>query len=508
MKKSNIIKGMLFGSFLIFGVSCTDLKEEILDGFEDKEGGAVNTAAALQGAYEGLRDFQGQGQMFTMGEMSSDALVGPTRGGDWDDNGKWRQFHNHTWKPENEEIRGAWNGLSANIVKCNKVIYNNGTVSEIAEARFLRAFYYYNIVDLFGQAPHREAGSVPTDFPKVWTRTEATDFIISELEAVVSILPARVSGSPDKANKDAAHFLLAKTYLNKAVFTAASAAGPYNHSAADMTKVVSNVDAMSSLSQLSSNYWDNFSPTNNTSNELLFVSKNSLDSGDGNIQSRWRMGSHYNQKPDGWNGFATVAEYYNRFDANDARIKYSTPAIISDFGNPVGFQIGQMYKAGGIDKVLDRGGVPLVYKSTVKLLIVDKLAIESAGIRGMKYIPDAGNIEKPGNDYVLMRYSDALLMKAEAIARGGSGSVGTIMSDIAARTGTGQPASPATLDGIYAERGRELWWEGWRRNDMIRFGKFLNGRELKPAVSKDKYLLYPLPTNTLINPNFKQNPGY
>lgn len=489
----------------MFGIACTDLKEEILDGFEDKEGGVVNTAATLQGAYEGLRDFQGQGQMFTMDEMSSDALVGPTRGGDWDDNGKWRQFHNHTWTPENEEIRGAWNGLSANIVKCNKVIYNNATATEIAEARFLRAFYYYTVVDLFGQAPHREAGSNPTDFPKVWSRSEVTNFIISELESVVSVLPDRVSGSPDKANKDAAHFLLAKIYLNKAVFTSTNIAGPYVHTLADMTKVTSNVDAMSSISQLSTNYWDNFSPTNNISNELLFVSKNSLGASDGNMQSRWRMGSHYNQKPDGWNGFATVSEYYNRFDPNDVRIKYTTPSIISNFGNSVGFQIGQMYKPGGVDPVLDRGGVPLVFKAPLKL-IVDESNIENAGIRGMKYIPDANNIEKPNNDYVLMRYSDALLMKAEAILRGATGNAGSILTQIATRSG--QPVSPSTLDGIYKERGFELWWEGWRRNDMIRFGKFLNVRELKPSVSKDKYILYPLPTNALINPNFVQNPGY
>jgi hypothetical protein len=105
-----------------------------------------------------------------------------------------------------------------------------------------------------------------------------------------------------------------------------------------------------------------------------------------------------------------------------------------------------------------------------------------------------------------MRYSDALLMKAEAIARGGSGSVGTIMSTLATRAGV--TASAATLDGIYAERGRELWWEGWRRNDAIRFGKFLGARALKPYASDAKYLLYPIPADALFNSNLSQNPGY
>jgi hypothetical protein len=123
-----------------------------------------------------------------------------------------------------------------------------------------------------------------------------------------------------------------------------------------------------------------------------------------------------------------------------------------------------------------------------------------------KYIPDAANVNTPDNDYVFMRYSDALLMKAEAILRGGTGSVGTIMTDIAARSG--QAASAATLDGVYLERGKELWLEGWRRNDMIRFGKFLEARELKPYVSDAKYILFPIPADALFNANLTQNPGY
>jgi hypothetical protein len=60
----------------------------------------------------------------------------------------------------------------------------------------------------------------------------------------------------------------------------------------------------------------------------------------GNMQSKWRMGAHYNQSPDGWNGFATVAEYYNTFNAADTRAKYSTPAIIASYGNPVDIKLG------------------------------------------------------------------------------------------------------------------------------------------------------------------------
>ena len=512
MKRNNLIKGLLCLSILSFNIGCTNLDEEILDGVSNDTsgGGTINTAATLQSAYEGLRTFNGQGGHFALSEMSTDALVGPTRGGDWDDNGAWRQIHTQTWAPDHVEVKNAWNDLLSNVYKCNLVIENNGTASEVLQARFLRAFYYYNVVDLFGQAPYRPAGSDILADPLVWSRAEATDFIISELEAIVPSLPARVANDASIVNVDAAHFLLAKVYLNKGVFKAADVAGTYTFDAADMTKVVQHVDALTTT--LASSYWDNFAPTNNTSSEVIFSSKNVTGGPGGNTQSRWRMCNHYNQTPSGWNGFATVAEYYNKFDASDARAKHSTPAIITAFGNPVGFQVGQQYAPGGVTPLKDRietdaypDGQPLIFTPALTL-ITSGATLESAGIRGVKYIPDSNNRDAPNNDLVWMRHSDALLMKAEAIARGGSGSVGTIMSDIAARAGV--TAAPSTLDGIYAERGRELWWEGWRRNDMIRFGTFLNARGLKPYTSSSKYLLFPIPAEALFNANLKQNPGY
>ena len=341
MKRINFIKSVLFTSTVLLGVSCTNLDEEVLDGvvISNTGGSTVNSASILVSAYEGLRGFQDQDKMFALDEMSTDALVGPTRGGDWDDNAKWRQLHTHTWAPDNIEIRNAWNSLLSQVHNCNLVI-DNGTPAQVAQARFLRAFYYYNVIDLFGQVPYREKGSSLEADPKVWTREEATNFVITELEAIIGSLPARVSGDASIANVDAAHFLLAKLYLNKGVFTAADPAGPYTFAPADMTKVVTHVDAINS--SLAPDYWDNFKPENNTSPEILFSSKNTRGGQGGGIQSRWRMSMHYQQTPDGWNGFATVAEYYNKFNPNDRRIKNADQYIIDDFGNNVGFQVGQM----------------------------------------------------------------------------------------------------------------------------------------------------------------------
>mgnify|MGYP006179566031 FL=1 len=503
MKRINLLKFVFYSSLLLATVGCTNLDEEVLDGtvFNPDLVGDLDVDATLKAVYENLRGFQSQDLQFALGEISSDALVGPTRGGDWDDNGQWRQLHNHTWAPDHVLIRNTWNNLLSPIYNCNRII-EGASGQPVVEARFLRAFYYFHVIDLFGKAPYRLPGSRIEDDPLVWTRAEATAFVISELEEILPSLPARVAGDPSIANVDAAHFLLAKLYLNKAVYTAENAAGPYTFDASDMTKVVSHVDAISGT--LESNYWLNFEPNNNTSNEILFSSKNTLGNA-GNIQSRWRQGQHYNQTPSGWNGFATVADYYSTFQPTDARKSYSTPQIISSFGNPVGFQEGQMYAPGGVTPLNDRNGNPLVFTSSVTM-ITSGSTLETAGVRAMKYVPDVNNIDAPDNDYVLMRYSDALLMKAEAILRGGSGSVGTILQDIAARAGVAE--APNTLDGIYAERGRELWLEGWRRNDMVRFGTYLNQRELKPYASDPKYILFPIPAGALFNSNLTQNPGY
>ena len=148
----------------------------------------------------------------------------------------------------------------------------NVTAQQAAEARFLRALHYYHVIDLWGSAPYREIGTDPNAAAPVYTRAEGTAWIISELEAILTALPA--GPSPTVANQNAAHWLLAKIYLNKGVFTAANPAGPYTFDPADMAKVVSHVDAITGRS-MAADYWDNFQPDNTQrSSELIFVSEN------------------------------------------------------------------------------------------------------------------------------------------------------------------------------------------------------------------------------------------
>jgi len=394
------------------------------------------------------------------------------------------------------------------VFKCNQVLEASPSTSEEAQARFLRAFFYYNEIDLFGQMPFRDLNSDPLLDSQVMQRPEATNFLIGELEAIMGNLP--VKADPTVANQDAAHMLLAKLYLNKGVFDAASPEGPYTFDAADMNKVIANVDAMTST--LATDYWDNFIPTNSeTSPEIAFASKNILGGPTGNIQSRWRMGQHYNQTPSGWNGFTTLAAYYDKFDPNDERINKWMPEVTANSGYNLGFQIGQQYGPGGPatgPALTDRPGHPLIFTKAITML-TSGATLETAGIRGVKYEPDYRDVNAPDDDYVLLRYSDALLMKAEAILRGGTGTPDALTIVNMIRTRAGQPTLASVDLGVLLDvRARELWWEGWRRNDLIRFGKFLDPNELKPFTSDPKRILFSIPAGALSNPNMTQNPGY
>ena len=513
MKKIKTISLIALVTAGLLFQSCSDLEEQALDGIRQESAEtayAVNSdspADQLTGVYDGMRgSLQGHERLFEMGEHSSDAAVGPTRGGDWDDNGVFRAMHTHQFAPDHLHIGQTFVDFYSNINRCNFVIGAGASGQILAEARFIKALNYYLLIDLFGQVVYREIGSDPNDSALVWTRAEATDYVISELDAIINDLPA---SDPTKANQNAAHWLLAKVYLNKAVFLAdpLNAAGPYTFDNADMTQVVSHVDAISGVS-LAVDYWDNWIPLNTeTSTEMIFVSQNFTGGPGGGINNRWHMGAHYNQTPSGWNGFATLSEYYNKFDPADDRIFHWDPTVTANSGYNVGFQVGQQYGPGGpgVGVALeDRTGAPLIFTPELTL-ITGGTTLETAGIRGVKYVPDYANNDNPNNDYVMARYADALLMKAEAMARMGDTGGAQALVQSLQHEGT---TTIGSVDDILDVRARELWWEGWRRNDMIRFEKYLGPKELKNYDSDPRAVLMPIPAAALANPNLGQNPGY
>ncbi len=506
-------------ALLVATASCTNLEDKVLDRpttIATAAGGSANLDQLLNGAYEQLNSFSDQSNAYAMGEHSTDEMMGPTRGTDWDDFGTWRRLHQHTWDATHNQIIGAWNNLNTGLFRTTEVTAeaakaNNASVQ--AQARFLRAFFMFNIVDLYGQVPFREANATFDSNPKVLSRTEATQFIIDDLTYAVANLSA--TKNPGKATKDAARFLLAKVYLNRAVFTnnPAQAAGPFTFAAADMNLAIANCDAIIASANYKlepvGQYFDNFHWNNTTlSDELIFVIQNERGAATGSVQNRYRMTMHYNQPfGGGWNGFTTLADFYNSFDAADGRRGAAIPMMTDSTGLRAGFLVGQQVDKRG-KALTDRPGNPLVFTPALNLLYSN----EVNGIRVIKYPIDPVRPDSPGNDYVFFRYADALLMKAEAIQRGGTATGGATAASLVnqVRTVRGAPAlASITTDNLLAERGRELYWEGWRRNDMVRFGAFTKPFDQKPGTTPDFRAVYPIPQQALdTNPNLKQNSGY
>lgn len=495
--------------------NCTKLDEELNGQLADNAGGGsggVSAASILSGAYDGMRlPYQDQSRVWAAQEHTSDETVGPTRGGDWDDNGVWRVLHTHQWDPTHGFLADTYRDLGRVIFSTTDMQRFNPTPQQAAEGRMLRAMVTFSLVDGWDQVPYRENTGDPTEVPKVRKGTEAVDFIISELNAIIPV----IAETPvNRANKNGARALLMKVLLNKGVI--ANRASP-TFAPADMNQVISlaNTIIASGRYSLTPNYFDNFAPTNNTlSTENIWTAENVGGSSSGNVRSRWYSTLHYNQNPSGWNGFTTLADFYNKFSATDKRIGVTYPNQRnysgSPTGNTVGFMIGQQYDQAGV-ALKDRTGAPLAFTKEVDLIETGK-NLEVTGIRVLKYPIDYASGDNANNDYVYFRYADVLLMKAEALLRGGTDPMGQtavqLVNMIRTRAGLSALGS-VNLDQLLDERGREFYWEGWRRNDLIRFGKFLAAREEKPNVSSPHRLIFPIPSRSLAaNPNLEQNPGY
>jgi hypothetical protein len=277
----------------------------------------------------------------------------------------------------------------------------------------------------------------------------------------------------------------------------------------------------------SQKYFDNFAPDNATrSKENIFTAEGRAESMF-SVGSTWEGVLHYSQG--GWNGFTTLSDFYDRFEATDKR-----RGIVYDYSNSppnpgrhinVGFLIGQQYDWGNGDLLYGNDGfgnfVPLQFTREVKN-IEPGPNVQMTGIRPIKYAPDFDNFNpfnSPAtNEFVYFRFSDVLLMKAEAIMRGGTSTSGVpygsspleIVNSIRTNASRSATALSSISPGILLdERGRELWWELWRRQDMIRFKTYLQPFQEKNYLSDEKYLLFPIPADQVaLKPYLQQNWGY
>jgi hypothetical protein len=520
-------------------------------------------AAGKSPAYAALQGLGGNSGIYWENEISSDEMITPTRGGDWGDGGMWTNMWNHLEKPGSGGVNEwAWGDIFGGIGKCNYIIYtlNNlspapATVkSDLAEMKALRSYFYYLALDLFGNVPYvtnfKQDPTTVVTLPKA----QVFDSLVTELTAALPELSTATDITKyGKVNKYFAHSLLAKLYLNAEIYTGTPR----------LAECIAQCDAIKAGGYtLMSNYFDNFrDKVQEASTENIFVvpyKAGVIPAGGGNyivVASVMANNAFYTfgQNGMGNNGMSTSHPFYSFYDTTsvyEKRVVDGNNNVYRTFNDQrTGqFLIGQQYVKGvpyppyqnilysssnndpvglgpanpGAIKIYDdQSGLPLAYFDTMFLVSNPAPYFRLAGLRNIKYWPEpGGNVgDNISNDVPVFRYADILLMKAEAELRAGTNLEDALanVNEVRRRAYSGSTShdwksSDLTLNNLYAERARELAWEMVRRQDMIRFGHFLDARTIpdKAADNADKhtYLLPVPPSVILSNPNIQQNPGY
>src|SRR5688572_11027767 len=212
-------------------VACTKLEPSFRG--ELGQGTDIPVADLLKSAYNAFNNpMMDQSRFWAAQEHTTDEAIGPTRGGDWDDNGVWRVLHSHGWNAEHGFLRDTYRELLQAQYAAGNVLEFSPSAQQAAEARFLRAFSVFLVLDGWNQVPFREDLKDFKQLPKTMEGSVALDYVISECNAIIATLP---DGPVSTANKDAARVLLMKAYLNKCTF--ANRAQP-TFAPADMNQVI------------------------------------------------------------------------------------------------------------------------------------------------------------------------------------------------------------------------------------------------------------------------------
>ena len=364
-----------------------------------------------------------------------------------------------------------------------------------AEARFLRALSYWHALDLFGSVPLVDENFDITQLPKQATRTQVFTFVESELKAILPQLPVAKTGQYGRADQGAANMVLAHLYLNAKVYTGTDRSSDARAAAEAVIK--------SGAYSLDPNFRRMFSADNNTSPELIFTAPQ-----DGIHTRTWGGMTYLVHGPVGGNmnaaSFGIDGGWWGLRLRPETVDRYEGGATGPDLRTSFFFTNGQTKTITDIGNFQQGYGAPKFTNVT------------STGAAG-------SNATFPDTDYPMFRLADAYLIYAEAVLRGGGGDIPTALGYVNAireraygGTAGDITTTQLTLPFILDERSRELLWEGFRRQDLIRFGLFTDAGiwSWKGGVPAGKLTesfrnLYPIPANELsANPNIKQNPGY
>jgi hypothetical protein len=506
-------KHLLITAALIVGIGFFSCKKE-LNPVNDTvlKNDAANSTAYLKsivlGTYTQLQGLTANNAMLLTSEETTDALIVPGRiGGDWADGGVWQQLWLHTYTASHGNISGAWDNAYNTIGAINITLgllqglpSSSATTYSIAELKTLRAYFYFLLLTNYGNVPLITSSNTDASTVKSSSASTVYNFLITELKTNGPLLssktPSQDPSQYGRLNKWGAYFLMAKLYLNQNVITGSTDNSGYTNCSA-------YCDSLATAGySLAANFLDNFSSNNTGSPENIFVIPYDHINATGlQIQMmtfHYNQAAKYNWSSTGgpWNGFTTTSYFYSTFNNADSR--------------KAGWQEGIQYAADGVTPLTTRGSdssLVLNFRPQISNLYT---ATEYDGVRQQKWALVPG-FQSQDADFALFRYSDVLLMKAECVYRLGSPTAAlNYTAPVRQRAGVPNFTLAAfTIDSLLAERGRELVWEGWRREDLIRFGHFGDKKQFKAADPDNHTQLFPIPTEAIQkNPNLTQNPGF
>ena len=485
--------------------------------------GAHEEGEGLQGTCRGIYDYN---------TLTTDEAIIPIRGGNWYDGGLWENMYNHTWTATDTDLYNVWKYLYKVIVLSTKsletiekhkaLLTEQQRVDYAAEVRAVRAMYYYYAMDMFGRIPILQSSTQKTADIRQSNRSDVFWYVVKELQDVAPLLANEHSNLQGnyygRVTRPVAWFLLAKLSLNAEVYTDDDWT---DSSRPDGKTIMFDIEGNKKNAwqtcihycdliatagyKLEADYTKNFAVHNEGSTENIFtipLDKNLyLNEFHYLFRSRhYAHGGAYSGASENGTCATLHTMAVNGFgtETPDARLDMN-------------FYTGKVEVDGKYVTLDD--GTPLEYKPlAVEKNLTASPYLETAGARMKKYEVDRtaySDGRMPNNDIVLYRYADVLLMKSEAKVRNGESGDEEMN---AVRSRVGMPSLSATLDNILNERLLELVWEGWRRQDMIRFGTYGKQYDIHTPSEADKKgytTVFPIPEKTHeLNPNLKQNPGY
>ncbi|GAA4922155.1 RagB/SusD family nutrient uptake outer membrane protein [Mucilaginibacter defluvii] len=487
----------------------------------------------------------GQDGWWRPSELSADQLAWPTKGRHGEDGGKWKRLHYHTWTNDEGGLNNAWSLMYWGVGLCNIAIQSiekvNGPAigltevekaGYLAELKLLRAYHYLKLMDLFGNIPL--ATVVPdgptTDYPTNLSQKEVFDFIEKEIKDNIDQAPKLSKTMLGRMSQAGGYAMLTELYLNAQVW---SGTPRWDDCIAAANKLIDNqAGGLNGAMALDANITDAFKPNNDLSKEAIFSIAYEFQRA--NFQPSWtgeffhfQQQFIYGGSRNGNDGVVVVPGNYTKFDDEDLRKKewiLEGPMTRFDNGQPVIATGGNEYD-----------GKPLVFVDNIRRNSQGGTSStmsdgeENSGVRFNKYklgnniAGFKGELPNPNynsTDWHLYRLSWIYFAKAEAIMRKNGGAANAeavqLINDSKKRAYSSADwanhaytTATLTMDELLNERGREFIFEGFRRDDLIRFGKFTTGSWWDHQPSQDFRKLYAIPQQQIaLNRNLKQNPGY